>query len=594
MADYWIRQSKNGKIHGPVTGGTLKKLASSGKLKPDDEIGKSGDGPWQTVSKVEGLSVDESNSIDAGLNHTSSGVTTDKHQSEVRTKSSRKLTVLIASVVLTACALIASLFLFGRDEPPDKAVSSRSKIVEAKDVDKTEIAAEQQEKENTNIHNPVTERKPGMAGFQFQVVKDRGLQVVHVYEGTPADLSGISKGDFITIINDIPTNTITSTEEARSLLKNNLFEGTPCLLTIRSPEGNTKTTELIPLLATSPIEISLEIVRVKRRFKSNPNNCDIYFKVSNHSDNIITRFRFRINFYDIDENLLHTSESIALNIAPHNSQEAPVYTDMDEHTLRSIYSIKSPAANLNVLGPDGAPNLLPTHSLTILDPHHLKNKTERFIRDYLFGDILHIALGDSEIDIAATEKMAESLAYIRDIPLSREETFVMKMLSQSHASLFASIVFQQGAETSNKEYETFQNAAAFSDKISDLHNKGYSLHTSRSQVFSKLWSSFSASCHSDVKGDKDIFSEVFTDEINWALSLWDSNQQKWKGKTFKNESGDKDSEITMVNYKELSDQLLVRGTLYAFLADKYIANEYDSQKIREIINETMENRNNNK
>ncbi|MDB4786760.1 hypothetical protein OAG29_02225 [Planctomycetaceae bacterium] len=61
MAEYWIRQAKNGKVHGPISGKMLKKVSEKGDLKPDDEIGNSADGPWQAAHTVNGLSFNSKN-----------------------------------------------------------------------------------------------------------------------------------------------------------------------------------------------------------------------------------------------------------------------------------------------------------------------------------------------------------------------------------------------------------------------------------------------------------------------------------------------------------------------------------------------------
>ncbi len=44
-----------GKVYGPLTADQVRKLASSGRLKPEDRIRKGVDGPWARAGKVPGL-----------------------------------------------------------------------------------------------------------------------------------------------------------------------------------------------------------------------------------------------------------------------------------------------------------------------------------------------------------------------------------------------------------------------------------------------------------------------------------------------------------------------------------------------------------
>jgi hypothetical protein len=54
MADQWY-YAQQGQRQGPVSAQQLKQLASSGQLKPTDQVWKQGMAEWQPASKVQGL-----------------------------------------------------------------------------------------------------------------------------------------------------------------------------------------------------------------------------------------------------------------------------------------------------------------------------------------------------------------------------------------------------------------------------------------------------------------------------------------------------------------------------------------------------------
>ncbi len=54
MASGWYIR-RGSKLHGPVSTEQLKKLAATGKLKPDDQLAQSKAGPYRTAAKAKGL-----------------------------------------------------------------------------------------------------------------------------------------------------------------------------------------------------------------------------------------------------------------------------------------------------------------------------------------------------------------------------------------------------------------------------------------------------------------------------------------------------------------------------------------------------------
>ena len=57
----------DGKVYGPLTADQVRKLASSGRLKPDDRVRKGSDGAWARAGRIPGLFDDEPASASTSL-----------------------------------------------------------------------------------------------------------------------------------------------------------------------------------------------------------------------------------------------------------------------------------------------------------------------------------------------------------------------------------------------------------------------------------------------------------------------------------------------------------------------------------------------
>lgn len=229
MSEYWIKQAKSGKTHGPTSGSNLKKLVERGELKPEDQIGKSADGPWRTASKVKGLVFKSQNEEPSSLPRGDELIQSEySARSDSRKKSvASRSWVIVGSTVVGLTCLVAIILVVWDGDNELESTETQSTAAKTTAAKTTEEEGFSSKPATLDENSP--KGKPGLLGFQFKPINKRGLLVEGVSQNTPAETGGLKKGDFITKINGVSMLNCTSEEEAYHILNKNLFADVPCV-----------------------------------------------------------------------------------------------------------------------------------------------------------------------------------------------------------------------------------------------------------------------------------------------------------------------------------------------------------------------------